>query len=59
VGYCTGARPTWIKLICKACVSTEVLRVAEIVADGEEWCPSCDLPLVTISDIIVSLCPIT
>lgn len=58
VDYCTPDKPTWIKLICKPCIGTEVVRVANIVADGEEWCSSCDTPLVTLGDIIVSLTPI-
>lgn len=58
VDHCTEDKPTWVKLICKACVSTEVLRVASIVADGEEWCSTCGLSLVNLGDLIVSLVPI-
>lgn len=55
VDYCTEERPEWVKFICKPCIGTEVSRAAEIVAEGEEWCSSCGVPLVSLSDIIVRL----
>ena len=58
VDYCTEDRPEWVKFICKPCIGNEVVRAATIVADGEEWCSSCGLILVTLSDIIVRLSPI-
>lgn len=58
VDYCTEERPEWVKFICRPCIGTEVARAANIVADGEEWCSSCGVPLINLSDIIVRLIPL-
>lgn len=58
VDYCTTAKRTWVELLCAACLGRSVAQVANIVADGEEWCSSCGTPLLTLSDIIVTAQPI-
>lgn len=59
MGHCTEDRPTWVDPLCSSCIGRSVAHAANIVADGEEQCATCGLTLVTLSDIIVTLCPIS
>jgi hypothetical protein len=56
--YCTPERPTWAALLCRACLTRDVSRVRNILADGPVWRSSCGAQIVTLSGILVKVCPL-
>lgn len=58
VDYCTELRPTWISLLCPACLGRDIARAAKVLSHGEVWCSTCGTTLVTLSDIIVTVSPL-
>jgi hypothetical protein len=58
IDYCTQDRPTWAKFLCQACLTRDMSRVQNIVVEGGAFCSTCGLTIVSLSDMVVRLCPL-
>lgn len=56
--YCTEDYPTRSSLLCRACLQRDVGRLAGILVDHPDFCSSCHLTFVSLSDIVVRLSPL-
>lgn len=50
--------PTLSKLLCRPCTKRDLDRVLTVLMDGPVQCKTCDLRIVTLSDMVVRLCPL-
>lgn len=58
VDYCTELRRTVSALLCKPCSFRDMARVQELLLDGPDFCSSCGLTFVNLSDMVVRLSPL-
>jgi hypothetical protein len=58
VDYCTQTRRTVSALVCKPCSFRDMARVQELLLDGPDFCSSCGLTIVSLSDMVVRLSPL-
>ena len=58
VGCCTPDYPTRSTLFCEKCSMNSIDKAFRLVGD-EALCPSCEMPFVTVSDLVVKVAPLT
>lgn len=58
VDYCTPGQQTVNALVCREHLVDHVRRCVGILVDGPDFCGTCQLPIVTLSDMIVRLQPL-